>query len=51
MVETELFKKIILEFWENKNIIQRDIAIEEIDGKVTALVGSRRSGKTFYLFH
>lgn len=32
-------------------IIERELKVKEIEGKATAIIGPRRSGKTFFLFH
>jgi len=51
MIDKELIKSILLSHQQRKfhNIIQRDIKIVDIN-KIYAIIGPRRSGKTFFLF-
>lgn len=51
MKKTEVFKYLIKEFHESKlpQVIPRDFVIPETT-KIVSLVGSRRSGKTFYFY-
>lgn len=51
MKKTEVFKYLIKEFHESKlpPVISREFSIPETT-KIVSLVGSRRSGKTFYFY-
>ncbi len=51
MKKTEIFKYLIKEFHESKlpGVISRELLIPETN-KIITLVGSRRSGKTFYFY-
>ncbi|MCD6496243.1 MAG: ATP-binding protein [Candidatus Aenigmarchaeota archaeon] len=51
MKKTETFKYVIKEFHESQfpTLIQRELRIPKTN-KITSLIGSRRSGKTFYFY-
>ncbi len=48
----ELFEKLIIDSQSRRQpvLTEREVVLPEIEGKVNALIGMRRSGKTFFLF-
>ncbi len=53
MAKIDTFKEIILDFIDNAlpDVYKRDIEVPDNTGKIITIIGPRRAGKTFVLFH